>query len=695
MAYEKYYEIFFDDVNEIPFRVEIWRQGLPISPTIKLIPSASPFVLNYKKSSDILFAPFMLSEATISFYNTADGFFKVSNLADSDDFQWLIKLIQISSGKTLWRGFLDVNSCVDELQDYPSIVKLRATDGIGLLDSIPFSQAGAEVYSKVKLINAIGDCLNFMPDPLPLLIECNMFEMSHFDRADNPTYDPFFQTLVYGRSFMKDVTTYESCHKVLELILQSFNCTLFQAMGEWHIMRYPDRWMNDNNGKFGSIYAPAYVGTSPIGARQMSYDLHITSAPPSGFLTFLVNADATREYIKAAKCGIANYKIQTPEAIPRNITFQQGTLDPAIPYPPYKMYTIDYWSYMKYNFGSLVPCVAVPHFLEVYDTVTEKLIDAYAQLPQETAGILDPMERLVSQFVEVTKGNVLEISFDTRTAYDIPLSPVAAGSRVVAEVRFFGISGTQYTLNQLEGNWVVTPANTAGEFFIVEWTIDNPFTKEWRTVEGKKSEGFPEDGNIYLSLIEWSSNNAIGAPNNSKFKNLVFNISPYVNGFDGLELVYGRMCQNPQLRENVEIDSFLGDAQAKTLTGAMFRASNDTQLTVHWNQFGITEAVPHVQILARDLFRARRRVRTIVEGTLLYCTITDPRNPFSTDRVLASPCNHVTMTAIPSKTFLFRDMGIDVQAGTMRFSMMEHWDGSLDDAAEDGDSWVYKYTFNT
>lgn len=88
---------------------------------------------------------------------------------------------------------------------------------------------------KLSLLTILQCCLNATGLQLPVNIYGNIHEASQV-----PTASWLEQTLVNTETFLTNETTYDNCYNVLTNILQRFNATLFQAKGEWQIVRWDE-----------------------------------------------------------------------------------------------------------------------------------------------------------------------------------------------------------------------------------------------------------------------------------------------------------------------------------------------------------------------------------------------------------------------------------------------------------------------
>jgi hypothetical protein len=80
-----------------------------------------------------------------------------------------------------------------------------------------------------------SNSLNFPTTP-NLMTSCSYYALDMNDRGDGTQYEPFSQTYLPLRTFKNEDYTYENSYDVLDKIVRSFGCRLFQAGGKWWIV---------------------------------------------------------------------------------------------------------------------------------------------------------------------------------------------------------------------------------------------------------------------------------------------------------------------------------------------------------------------------------------------------------------------------------------------------------------------------
>lgn len=188
--------------------------------------------LESNASNDEPLAGIISSQLNISFLTTEEDGEDFPSILSFDIRKYFVKLY---NGETLlWCGFL--------FNDYVQIpfttgnlqVDLVAIDGLSFLEYTDFIyEEGLSINETNRLIDVIAETLNIInyPDPIELLTSCSYYAEGMFDRGDASGDEPFSQTYQYRRDFV-GLNYYE----VLDNIVKSFGCRLFQSDGKWQIL---------------------------------------------------------------------------------------------------------------------------------------------------------------------------------------------------------------------------------------------------------------------------------------------------------------------------------------------------------------------------------------------------------------------------------------------------------------------------
>jgi hypothetical protein len=175
------------------------------------------------------------SQLNISFLvSTEDDYLNFPDLLNYDDTFYYVELVEGSS--IIWKGFL--------FNDYINLafttgnqeVNIVCIDGLSLIKYNNYTTNNS-INSVTPLINLIGTCLsniNYENDS-NLFACCSYYAEGMQDRGDGGQYEPFAQAAIY----IRDVINVDY-YTILDNIVKSFGCRLFQSNGDWYIMPIND-----------------------------------------------------------------------------------------------------------------------------------------------------------------------------------------------------------------------------------------------------------------------------------------------------------------------------------------------------------------------------------------------------------------------------------------------------------------------
>lgn len=244
MAYGLRYTITQELRDETTLIVKIYEKsyvGATVTPyigtNVSLVPNAS---------NEDPIATIISSQLNVSFIiSDQDDYDNFPDLLNFDETKYYCELVIDSQIK--WRGFL--------LNDYVQVpfttgnqeVTINCIDGLSFLRYI-YYDGDVNINDTIKLIDIIGTCLNALPfdDMIFIYACCSYYASGMFDRGDAGGDEPFSQTYQYNRDFYK-----LDYYTILENIVKSFGCRLFQANGDWYILPM--------NQQADTIYYTRYV----------------------------------------------------------------------------------------------------------------------------------------------------------------------------------------------------------------------------------------------------------------------------------------------------------------------------------------------------------------------------------------------------------------------------------------------------
>lgn len=228
MAYGKKYTITQKTHDCVDLSVDIYEKDY-----IGAITSyqAISVFLQPNSSEEDPIGTIISSELKVGFIiSTETDYANFLDLLDYDNTRYYVELV--INGLVKWKGFI--------FNDYAEVgfaggtqeVSVSAIDGLSLL-RYSFFDGFENTNDNVKLLDIIGTILNKLEykDMTFFYSLCSYYAQGMFDRGDAAGDEPFSQTYQFRRDFVG-----LDYYTVLNNIIKSFGCRLFQANGDWYIL---------------------------------------------------------------------------------------------------------------------------------------------------------------------------------------------------------------------------------------------------------------------------------------------------------------------------------------------------------------------------------------------------------------------------------------------------------------------------
>jgi hypothetical protein len=278
--------------------------------------------LESNSSGDEPLPSIISSQLNVSFIiSDADAASTFPDLLSFDDRKYFVKFY---NGATfLWCGFL--------FNDYVSLpfttgfvqVDIVAIDGLSLLEYSQFNFIENEsVNSLVRLIDVIAQCINIIdyPDPISMITSCSYYAEGMFDRSDASGDEPLSQSYIYRRD-LQGKTYYE----VLENIVSSFGCRLFQSDGQWQFLA-----INEMAQSTARYYTQYFLYPTVSIGNSGTLDEAVNIAPYAEGNVHFINNSQDKVVRKGYPKLIHNYNFEYPDNYIHNGTlkgvYNQGLL---------------------------------------------------------------------------------------------------------------------------------------------------------------------------------------------------------------------------------------------------------------------------------------------------------------------------------------------------------------------------------
>ena len=228
MAYGLRYTITQRLRSETDQIIEIWQKDYTAG-IIKTY-QASSVILQPNSSVEYPSPSIISSQLNFSILlETEDDYTQFPNVLTSDDRKYYVVLKEDAT--VIWRGYIFNDFSQVAFTTGITQADFVCIDGLSFLQSI--------VYVKEKSINELSSHLEVIatalnkilyPADMNLISACSYFAEGMNNRDDNVENEPFIQIFQYVRDFIG-----ESYYDILNNIMISFNCRLFQANGDWWI----------------------------------------------------------------------------------------------------------------------------------------------------------------------------------------------------------------------------------------------------------------------------------------------------------------------------------------------------------------------------------------------------------------------------------------------------------------------------
>lgn len=232
MAYGLRYELNQKLRDNSNLTVSIYDEGYTGS---SYIYTATNISLSPNSNEEDPIGSIISSQLNVSFIvSTNDDYTNFPDLLNYNDVQYYVELS--NNGVILWKGFL--------FNDYINVgfvtghqeVNMVCIDGLSFLKDIVY-QSTADINAPTALLNIICEALLKIPyKNAANLYSClSYFAAGMFNRSVSTNNETFGQTYQYRRDY---VTL--DYYTILENIIISFGCRLFQYNGDFYIMPMND-----------------------------------------------------------------------------------------------------------------------------------------------------------------------------------------------------------------------------------------------------------------------------------------------------------------------------------------------------------------------------------------------------------------------------------------------------------------------
>lgn len=432
------------------------------------------------------------------------------------------------------------------------IVTTTTTGGIAYGDETIYLTGEINLTERNSLLSMIAVCLAQTNLALVTNVFMNLYEY----RQDN-TRSCLPQTIISSQTFISG-DGYQDCYSVLTKILETFNCTLFQANGQWQIINWfeakqytgyalPGFVFDETWAEIGTTTFSNLVNIGPGAATQHIFPLNITS-------------------YRSWKFSKKKFEYQNPKYLLKNYDLQ--TIGDLI-----REYTTGGFTYREYVAIGWENAWVLP-FCERFIRVKfdSNGGEVFRELVVRSVAF-DNRRAVAGTPFEVGKGDKIKFSFSFNTNISLP-----GPAFIVFTLELW--DGTLYRyVNELpvdNGEWLPTLGFT--------YTIpsgDN--ANQWHNVEIQSSQTpFAGMCTPYLAIV---TPNPANSSRETHYKDIRIEVTPFINDTSKIIGQTHKQEQTGTKKLNQSQDINIDDAPRNAISGALFLPTKTglvQDLTTYW-----------------------------------------------------------------------------------------------------------------
>lgn len=588
MAYATRYRLEFSDLSGIDCRLDIQEKGY-VGGFTQLKGTDNPVILGSINNDENKFTPIRGQRLVINLIS--NGAFTLESLYSEEDDFYRIEFYR--DEKIVFIGFVVQDDCSEDYQDAPYIITLEAIDNLGIIKDIEFLKMDESPFEfQNLLIDYISTCLRKTGLELPIRAYYNLYE-----EGSGTVKHTFNNIKTHALSFQKDEDTFLSCYEVLERLLSSLGCYLFQTHGRWNIVRIQE------------------MQKEVVDFTEFSYDGFQQTAGSESFPATVaedikaVFEDMRKSVVRPYKSTSLQFDYNYPNPLIPNLNLKKGTVLLPISNPDRTGYTTPYWSATNNAFNPVSsPNITFFAFGE-RDNIGRET-DRYIEIAN-SGGNTSNTNLVRTEVVEVTKGDRVNISFSYRSVNSVNTTQ---GIMFRTGVIFESDTGYRRFMEILGDGSVIWKDAVRD---LPTFYEDRNSTEE--SSFSNDTAVFPDNGKVYLYFglaFEGTNPSQLLAVRykNIRLEYFTEGLSITISGHKWTAL------QNKLIKNETERNVYLSDHSRKITNGVLFRNDGVT-LTTKWFEKDTPDVKYElIEANALGLFNAYFRKLVKMEGTLYGLT---------------------------------------------------------------------------
>lgn len=528
-----------------------------------------------------------------------------------------------------------------------------STGGIALTTGYIYLTGIVDLTQRNSLLSLIAMCVAQTNLSLTTYIYHTLVENRQLS-----TVSTFEQTLIASDVFISR-QSYMNCYDVLTYILETFNCTIFQANGNWNIVNWLEarRTNTQDNKIYGFVYDETWTAA---GRSFLDNTFNIGPAPQLTRPTFELNQTFFRghkfsrkqfDYVKN-KYALKNYDLLNLGPLIRTYISGVDTV---------REYVANHWLDGD-----------TPTYVERFIRVTTSNITGVEVqrflVVKGDPGTLSYSKSVKSQPIEVHKNDKITLSFSVRG-----VNSYSGSWNLEYAVMLIDGGNTAYVddLPAGAGAWI----NTIGFYFNGSGTNTN----EWHNIE-IASSAVPYNGLLYCYLTQLYANG-----DETQYKDIRFDNTFLVN--DSLKIIgqSHKQTQPPNKKLFEDVNIKIDDSPRSLFDGTLFNTTKTGLLqdrTISW-RYPNTYPAKLGENICLDELIWRRKTRSKMEGGFI--------GNFQQNIISLLTIGIVDM--YPNKVYTFGMLSIDYKKNQFSGTLWELYD--RDDDPIFDNTYEFKYIYET
>ncbi len=638
MSYGILYKIQFKNIEQVDCEVQLLQKDAADDITY-LTGAENPFTLSSSAQDNQIPYGIKATEANTQFYSQSSV--SLNTFYSEDDTFWRLDFYY--AGVKKWTGFLQLDSCSEQITDIDHVITLNANDGLGRLQTqYLLGDDGKPLNVQLTLLNLFSRTLPLVGLELQNKVWLNIFENSTDDRDVHDYLTLLPQTAFPTSYFINSDGTGQTVYDILNSILLALRCMLTQADGYWQIIRWGDVRLFADGTMPGTLYDEVWGSASEI-----FFDPAVDIGPYSkGYAVHPINENQLQTILRPYKFSNETFEYQ------QNNSIIQADLQMEFGATPYATNTIGDLRYDDYDLATYFPNWISrdgdTSYLEVVTDTSvtpENEVDRYVVVPSSN----DTCKGIQFNPIYLNAGDLVRFTAQIKTL------TTGGGSGLIFWVRMhlIGDDGNFYTLGRSGDDtfptvnfidWYGPYASTLWDtvqFVTIVPVIQRykPYTSidDWFPIdllEGNSNIPLKKTPVSGMLLIQMMGTNFQDTSHvDTCFKSVVLTIDNFINTTTKIVGQVHDNSQTPSIKNNEQFTVALDDSPRNTIKGTLFtdaltnfdytdtNTGENTDIgniyftrTSAWHRQGVSEARRLGDLNTfNDLF-IQRILRTVVSG---------------------------------------------------------------------------------